>query len=153
MQKLPEIPNRKRRWCRRKRKKTSSWQGGPDYFSLSGSDQRFDNIVAFWCLGTTHMSLDVALVSSFHPVAALSRSALCWNIKGPQRNYKLTLTGLWQNFQKKTNPYGNPEISNWGQIHTWNDLTYFWHLNRGLNRFNVFRKNSLIHGMFVEPSK
>ena len=109
MQKLPEVPNRKRGWHMRKRKKASSWQRGPDYLSLSGGNQRFDNIVADVCLGTTHTSLDMALVSPFHPIAALSRSAFCWNIKDPQRNYKLTLTGLWQNFQKKTNPYGSPK--------------------------------------------
>ena len=32
-------------------------------------------------MGTTHTSLDVVLVSPFHPVAALS---LCWNIQDPQ---------------------------------------------------------------------
>ena len=38
----------------------------------SGSDQRFDNTIANWCLGATHTSLDEALVSPFHPVTDLS---------------------------------------------------------------------------------
>ena len=119
---------------------------------LSDRDQHFDNIVAFWCLGTTHTSLDVVLVSPFHPVAALSRSALCWNIKDLQMNYKLTLTGLWQTSKRKLTLM---EIWNTkcGHIHTWKRLTYFRHLKWEIHPFNVFRKNSLIHGMLVEPSK
>ena len=53
-----------------------AWQRGPYYLSLSDSDQWIDNLLLA-CLGTTHTSLDVASVSLFHPVAALSRSALC----------------------------------------------------------------------------
>ena len=31
---------------------------GEQALSLSGSVQRIDNIIADWCLGATHMSLD-----------------------------------------------------------------------------------------------
>ena len=151
MQKLPEVPNRKKGWRMHKRKKASSWQRGTDYLSLSGSDQRFDNIVTFWCLGTTHTSLGVALVSPFHPVAVLSRSVLCWNIKDPLLNYKLTLTGLWQTSKKKLTLM--LEIPNADTYIHENDKRIFDILNGGFNHFYVFRKNSLIHGMVVEPSK
>ena len=72
LQKLPEVPDRKSGWRMRKEKRHPLDKGELAILSLSGSDQRFDNTVAFWCLGTTHTSLDVALVSPFHPVAALS---------------------------------------------------------------------------------
>ena len=126
----------------RKEKRLSSWQRKQSILSLSGSDQRFDNIVAFWCLGTTHTSLDVALVSPFHPVAALSLSlslslslpSLRLNIQDPQLNYKLTLTGLWQTSKKKLTL-----MEAWntkcGHIHTWKRLTYFWHLKWGIKPF------------------
>ena len=90
------------------------------------------------CLGTTRTSWDVALVSPFHPVAALSRSALCWNIKDPQMNYKQTLTGLWQTSKKKTNPYWSPKY----QMRTntiIKRLTYFWHLNWGIQPFQCIQ--------------
>ena len=134
MQKLPEVPNRKRRWRMRKRKRAPSRQRGTYFLSLSGSDQRFDSVVAFWCLGSTHTSLDVALVSPFHPVAALSRSALCWNIQDPQLNYKLTLTGLRQTFKRKLTLM-EPRNTKCGHIHTWKRLTYFWHLKWGIQPF------------------
>ena len=119
MQKHPEVSNRKRGWRMRRRKKgiPLDKKRGPGILSLSGSDQRLNNIVAFWCLGTTHTSLDVALVSPFHPVAAFSRSALCWHIQDPQLNYKLTLTGLWQTSKRKLNPYGSPKYQM--RIHTY----------------------------------
>ena len=123
MQKLPEVSNKKRRWRMCKEKRNSSWQRGRYYLSLSGSDQRIDNLVLA-CLSTMHTSLDVTLVSPFHPVAALSQSALCWNIQDPQMNRKLTLTGLWQNFQKKTNPYGSAK--------------YQMRTNTYMKRFNIF---------------
>ena len=133
MQKLPEVPSRKRRWRMHKRKKRhSSWQRGPSIISLLGSDQRFDNTVAFWCLGTMHSSL--ALVSPFHPLAALSRSALCWNIQDPQINYKLTLTGLWQTSKRKLTLM-ETQNTKFGHIQTWKRLTYFWHLNWGIQPF------------------
>ena len=119
------------------RKKASSWQRGTCVLSLSGSDQRFDNIVAFWCLGTTHTSLDVALVSPFHPVAALSRSALCWNIPDPQLNYKLTLTGLWKTSKRKL-ILMKARNAKCGHIHTWKRLTYFWHLKWGIQPFFMY---------------
>ena len=134
-----------------KEKGHTSWQRWRYYLSLSGSDQRIDNLVLA-CLGTTHTSLDVAPVSPFHPVATLSRSALCWNIQDPQMNNKLTLTGLWQTSKRKLTLM-EAQNTKWGQKHTWNELTYFWHLNWVFNHFNVFRKNSLIHGMVVELSK
>ena len=86
------------------------------------------------CLGTSHTSLNVV---PFHPVTALSRSALCWNIQDPQMNYELTLTGLWQNFQKKTNPYGSPKY----QMRTntcMKRLTYFWHPNWGIQTISMY---------------
>ena len=91
------------------------------------------------CLGTTHTSLDVALVSPFHPVAALSRSSLCWNIQDPRINCKLTLTGLWQNFQKKTNPYGSPKYQL--RINTFmKRINVFWHLNWGIQPFQYIQE-------------
>ena len=137
MQKLPEFPNRKRGWRMRKDRKAPSWQRGTDYLSLAGSDRRFDHIVADGCLGTTHTSLDVALVSPFHPVAVLSRSALCWNIQDPQMNYNLTLTGLWQTSKKKTNSYGRPKY----QMRTntyMKRLTYFWHVKMGDSAISMY---------------
>ena len=89
------------------------------------------------CLGTTHTSLDVASVSPFHPVAALSRSALCWNIQDPQLNYKLTLTWLWQTSKRKLTL-----MEAWntkcGHIHTWKRLTHFWHLKWGIQPFSMY---------------
>ena len=133
MQKLPEVHNRKRRWCIRH----SSWQRGPYYLSLSGSDQRIDNLVLV-CLGTTHMSLDIALVSPFYPVTALSRSVLCWNIQDPQMNYKLTLTGLWQTSERKLTLI-EAQNTKCGHIHTWKWLTYFWHFNWGIQPFQCIQ--------------
>ena len=104
------------------------------------------------CLDTTHTSLDVALVSPFYPVAALSRSALCWNIQDPQMNYKQILAGLWETSKRKLTLM-EARNTKWGQIHAWNDWRIFDTLTGGFNHFHVFRKNSLIHGMFVEPSK
>ena len=128
---------------------------GTIFLSLSGSDKQIDNLVLA-CLGTMHTSLDVASVSPFHPVAApslsLSRSALCWNIQDPQMNYKLTLTGLWQTSGRKLTLMV-ARNTKCGRIHTWKELTYFDTLTGGFNHFNVFRKNSLIHGMVVEPRK
>ena len=139
MQKLLEVPNRKKGWRMRKRKKASSWQRGPPILSLSGSDQRFDNIVAFWCLGTTHTSLDVAVVSHFHPVAALSQSALCWNIQDPQLNYKLTFTGLWQTSKRKLTLM-EARNTKYEHVHTWKRLTYFWQLKWGIQPFLCIRE-------------
>ena len=139
LQKLPEVPNRKRRWCMHKRKKSSSWQRGPAILSLSGSDRRFDNIVTDVCLGTTHTSLDVALVSPFHPVAAPSRLALCWNIQDPQLNYKLTLTGLWQTSKRKLTLM-EARNTKCRHIHTWKRLTYFWHFNWGIQPFQCIQE-------------
>ena len=130
MQKLSDVSNRKRRWRMRKRKRHSSWQRGPYYLSLSDSDQRIDNIVA-------GMSGHHAYV--FHPVAALSWSALCWNIQDPQMNYKLTLTRLWQTSKRKLTLM-EARNTKWGQIHTWNDLTYFWHLNWGIQLFQCIQE-------------
>ena len=110
MQKLLEVSNRKRRWCMHKRKKAFLLTKGTIFsFSFRQCPSNQQHHFAVWCLGTTHTSLDVASVCPFHPVAALSRSTLCWNIQDPLLNYKLTLAGLWQNFQKKTNPYGSPK--------------------------------------------
>ena len=93
------------------------------------------------CLGTTHTSLDVALVCPFHPEAALSRSALCWNIQDPQMNYKLTLTRLWQTSKRKLTLM---EVRNTkcGQIQTWKRLTYFWHLHWGIQPFQCIQKKT-----------
>ena len=135
----PRGPWQKKRDDACVKEKSSSWQRGTGYLSLSGGDQRIGNIVADGCLGTMHTSLDVTLVSPFYPVAALSRSAVCWNIKEPQRNYKLTLTGLWQNFQKKTNPYGSLKY----QMRTntyMKRLTYFWHLNWRIQPFQCIQE-------------
>ena len=54
-------------------------------------------------------------------------------------NYRLTLTGLWQTSKRKLNLM---EVRNtkWGQIHTWNDLTYFWHLNWGIQPFQCIQE-------------
>ena len=90
------------------------------FFSFRRWPAIWQNHFAVWCLGTTHTSLDVASVSPFHPVAVLSRSALCWNIKDPQMNYKLTLTGLWQTFKRKLTLM-EARNTKWGQIHAWND--------------------------------
>ena len=151
--KLPELPNRKRRWRMRKRKKAfplDEWAKNSFSFRQCPSNQQHH--FALWCLDTTQTSLDVASVSPFHPVAALSRSALCWNIQDPQLNYKLTLTGLWQTSKRKLTLM-EARNTKCGLIHTWKRLTYFWHLKWRIHPFNVFRKNSLIHGMLVEPSK
>ena len=131
MQKLPEVPDRKKGWRMRKREKSSSWQRGQYYLSLSGSDRRIDNLMLA-CLRTKHTSLDIASVIPFHPVcSSLSQSALCWNIQDPQTNYKLTLTGLWQTSRRRLTLM-EARNTKWGQIHRWNDLTYFWHLNWGI---------------------
>ena len=45
LQKLPEVPNRKRGWRMRKRKRHSSWQRGPGILSLSGSARRTNNTI------------------------------------------------------------------------------------------------------------
>ena len=122
-----------------KRKKASSWQRGTGYLSLSDSDQWIDNIIADRSLGTTHTSLDMALVSPFHPVAALSWSALWWNIKDTQMNYKLTLTGLWQTSKRKLTPM-EAQNTKWRHIHTWKRLTYFWHLNWVIQPFQCIQE-------------
>ena len=103
-------------------------------------------------LGTTPTSLDVASVSPFTQVAALFQSTWCWDIQDPQLNYKLILYRTLTNFQKETNPYGSPKYQ-MQTIHIWKRFNVFWHLNWRIHHFNVFRKNSLIHGMLVEPSK
>ena len=154
MQKLAEVSNRKRRWHMRKRKKAFLLTKGTKHFfsfrqCLSNQQHHF----AVWFLGTTHMSLNVASVSPFHPVAAPSRSTLCWNIQDLLLNYKLTLTGLWQNFQKKTNPYGSLKYQMRTPTYMKRINVFLTTLTGGFKHFDVFRKNSLIHGMVVEPSK
>ena len=62
------------------------------------------------CLGTTPTSLDVAMVSPFHPVPALSLGQHYTEIyKAQQLNYELILYRTLTNFQKETNPYGSPK--------------------------------------------
>ena len=138
MQKHPEVPDGKKGWRMRKRKKTSSWQRRTGYLSLSGGYQRIDNIVAYGCLGTTHTSLDVALVSPFHLVAYLSRSTVCWSIKDPQMNNKLKQPDF-DKLPKETNPYGSPKY----QIRTnkcMKRLTYFWQLNWEIQPFQCIQE-------------
>ena len=53
LRKLPEVPDGKKGWRMRKKKKASSWQRGTGFLSLSGCDQRFDNFDADGCLGAT----------------------------------------------------------------------------------------------------
>ena len=91
------------------------------------------------CLGTTPASLDVAMVSPFHPVAAFSRSALCWNIQDPKINYKLTLTGLWQTSKRKLTLM-EARNTKCGHLHTRKRLTYFWHLNWGIQPFKCIQE-------------
>ena len=142
MQKLLDGSNGKGYDACVKEKRHSSWQRRRYYLSLSGSVRRTNNtILLSGILGTTHTSLGVVSVSPFHAVAAISRSALCWNIQDPLLNYKLTLPGLWQNFQKKTNPYGSPKYQ-MRHLHTWNKLTYFWHLNWGIQPFQCIQKKT-----------
>ena len=148
MQKRPEVSKRKRRWRMCKRKRHSSWQRGRYYLSLSGSDQRIDNLVLA-CLGTMHTSLDVASVSPFHPVAALSWSALYWYIQDPQMNYKLTLTGLWQTSRRRLTLM-EAQNTKCRHIHTWNELTYFWHLNWGIQSFQCIQEK-LPHQWLLNP--
>ena len=92
------------------------------------------------CLGTTHTSLDVASVSPFHLVAALSRSTLCWNIQDPLLNYKLTLTGLTDKTSKRKLTLMEARNTKCGHLHTWNELTYFWHLNGGIQPFQSIQE-------------
>ena len=85
---------------------------------------------AIWCLGTTHTSLDVALVSPFHPVAV----SIMLKYKRPTNERQTNLYRTLTNFQKKTNPYGSPKY----QMRTntyMKRLTYFWHLNWGIQLF------------------
>ena len=143
MQKLPEVPDRKKGWCMRKekkkRKKATSWQRGTGFLSLSGSERRINNtIFPVWCLSTTHTSLDVALVSPFHPGAHLSRSTLCWNIKDPQMNYKLKQPDF-DKLPKETSPYGSPKYQMRTNI-CMKRLTYFWHLNWGIQPFQCIQE-------------
>ena len=56
LQKLPEVPDRKKGWGMRKEKTTS--RRGEQALSLPGCDRRFDIFIADGCLGATHMSLD-----------------------------------------------------------------------------------------------
>ena len=137
MQKLPEVSDGKKGWLMRKEKRQPLDKEEQVFFLFQAVT--IWSTTPFSCLGTTHTSLDVALVSPFHPVAALSRSALCWNIKDPQMNYKLTLTGLWQTSKKQTNSYGSPKY----RMRTntcMKRLAYFDTLTGGFNHFNVFRK-------------
>ena len=69
--------------------------------SLSGGDQPFDTILLSGVLGATHTSLDVASVSPFHPLAALSRLTVYRNIKDNEMELQTKTTGLGRTFQKK----------------------------------------------------
>ena len=55
LQKLPEVPDRKK--GRRMRKEKSDLPTGEQALSLSGSDRRIDNTIANWCLSATHTSV------------------------------------------------------------------------------------------------
>ena len=139
MQKLPEVPNRKRRWRMRKRKKALLLTKETRHFFLFQTVTSVLTTSLLICLSTTHTSLGVAFVSPFHPVAALSRSALCWNIQDPQMNYKLTLTGLWQTSKRKLTLM-EARNTKCGHIHTWKRLTYFWHFNWGIQPFQCIQE-------------
>ena len=139
MQKFPEVPLRKRRWRMRKKKRHFLLTKGTKhfFFSFRQCPSNQQHHFAVWCLGTTHTSLDVASVSPFHPVAALPWSTLCWNMQDPQLNYKLTLTGLWQNSKRKLTLM-ETRNTKCGHLHTWNDLTYFWHFNWGDSTISMY---------------
>ena len=155
MKKLPEVSNRKRDDACVKEKRLSSGQREQSILPLSDSIRRTNNtILLSGILGTTHASLDVASVSPFtQQQSSLYWSALCWNIQDPRMNCRLTLTELWRNFQKKTNPYGSPKYQMLTHTYMKRINVFLTLLTGGFNHFNVFRKNFLIHGMVVEPSK
>ena len=84
-----------------KEKRLSFWQTKQSILTLSGSVCRTNNTIFLsGVLGTTHTSL-VA-------VRSLSVSIMLKYTR-PTMDCKLRLTGLWQNFQKKTNPYRSPK--------------------------------------------
>ena len=65
-------------------------------------------------------------------------------------NYKLTLTGLKQTSERKLNLMEAWNTNEDKHMHE--TINVFCDtLTGGFNHFNVFRKNSLIHGMVVEP--
>ena len=125
----------------RKRKGLSSWQRGPSILSLSGSVRRTNNtILLSGVLGTMHTSLDVASVSPFTQLQpSLYRSALCWNIKDPLLNYKLTLTGLWQTSKRRLTLMEARNI----QMRTNTKMkrfNVFWHLDWGMQPFQCIQE-------------
>ena len=140
MQKLPEVSNRKRRWRMRKKKKKKK-KKKKAFLLTKGTILSFSfrQWPADWlpCAGVSGHHAYVfgrSVGQSLSPSSSslsLSRSPLCWNIQDPQMNYKLTLTGLWQTSKRKLTLM-EARKTKWGQIHTWNDLTYFWHLKSGI---------------------
>ena len=148
LQKLPEVLNRKRRWRVCKRKKAFLLTEGT---ILSFSFRQWP---AFWqlrCFLVSGHHLYVfgrSVGRSLSPSSSsLYRSALCWNIQDPLLNYKLSLIGLWQTSKRKLTLM-EARNTKWGQIHTWNDLTYFWHLNWGIQPFQCIQEK-LLHSWNV----
>ena len=139
MQKLTEVPDRKKGWRMRKRKKVSSWQRGTDFRSFRQWPAWQHRAV--WCLGTTHTSLDVALVSPFHPVAVLSLVSIILKYTRPTNELQTNPDRTLTNFKKKLTLL-EARNTKWGQIHTWNDLTYFWHLNWGIQPFQCIQEKT-----------
>ena len=137
-------------FMRKKKKRDFPLDKGDEWFSLFQVVTSVLIISLLSCLGTTPTSLDVAMVSPFHPVAVPSRSTWCWDIQNPRLNYKLILYRTLTNFQKEINPYRSPKYQ-MRTIPTWKRFNVFWHLNWRIHHFNVFRKNSLIHGMLLNP--
>ena len=75
--KLPEVPDRKKRDDACVKEKDHPLDKGKQALFLFQTVSSVLTTPLLTCLGTTHTSLNLALVSPFHPVVILSRSALC----------------------------------------------------------------------------
>ena len=140
MQKLPGGHWQEKRNDACVKKKGKLLTRGTGFLSLSSSDQRFDNtILLSGVLGATHTSLDVALVSPFHPVAALSRLIVCRNIKDYEMELQTKTTRLWQTSQKKLTLM-EALNTKWGLAYARNDYRIFDTLTRGFNHFNCIQE-------------
>ena len=123
-------------------KKATSWQRGTGFLSLSGGDQRFDNtILLSGVLGAAHTSLDVALVTPFHSVAALSRLTVCRNIKDYEMELQTKTTGLWQTSQKKLTLM-EALNTKWGLAYARNDYRILDTLTGGIQPFQLYSEKT-----------
>ena len=135
--KSPQIPNGKKRndACVKKKGNLLTKRNRLS-FSFRQWPAIWQHHFAVWCLGTTHTSLDVALVSPFHPVAVLSMVRIILKYKRPTNELQTNPYETLTKFQKKTNPYASPKY----KMRANTCMNVFWHFNWEIQPFQCIQE-------------